>query len=374
MRRPHIPKPPESGRVSAAPDLLARSSAADSLGVLSYCDQDRELRREPSKAEARTVAWSVVIPTKNRTAQIERLVASLARQESPTCEIIVVDQSDQPAELTGLAPSELERGAPRLVYLHDPTIDGLTAARNIGLSKAASPYVIFLDDDAQPEPRCLRLLVEALERYPNLLAVGGLISNYSPPPLPIRWFRRLFYLGPLYDERQAAYWRARSYQPGRLIPTTKLNGGCMAFRRETIMSVGGFDSRYCGASIGEDIEISQRLLRWSRRRNALALVGGALIQHASRGNWKRSPHALEQEIVATHYWFSKNHPWSVANRLRFWWMCLGLLLWSTVSAVKRGSLGPLVRFWAGVRATREDYRGCPFLRGDAEGCSPAPEA
>lgn len=351
----------------------SRPSPADRLRVVSYSDQPRELHRAHTGAERRTV-WSVVIPTKNRTARLEHLITLLASQVPSSCEIIVVDQSHQPAQLTELLPSSPASEAPRLVYLHDPTINGSAAARNIGLSKAAGPYVIFLDDDAQPEPRCLRLLVEALERYPKLLAVAGLISNYSPPPLLIRWFRRLFYVGPLHDERQAVYWRARSYQPRQLIPTTKLTGSCMAFRREAIVSIGGCDSRYCGASVGEDIEISQRLLRWSLRREALAFVGGALIHHASEGTWKTDPRALEFEIAATHYWFKKNHPWNFANRLRFWWMCLGLLLWSTASAVKHGNLGPLVRFWAGVRMTLEDYRGCPFLRGGEEDCPAALEA
>ncbi len=225
----------------------------------------------------------------------------------------------------------------------------------------SAPYVIFLDDDALPAPGCLELLVETLDRHPELLAVGGLISNYSPPPLRDRLFRRLFYLPPLFDERQPIYWRARSYARGALIASGKLNGGCMAFRREVLEQCGGFDPRYRGPSIGEDIEISQRLLRLAGRRDAIALVGGAFIHHASEGSWKRNPRSTEYELVATHYWFRRNHPWNLANRLRFVWMCFGLLLWSLAATLKRRDSASLRYFFAGLRSIRNGYRGCPFL-------------
>jgi GT2 family glycosyltransferase len=306
--------------------------------------------------------YSVVLPTKNRHLLLGRLIRILLTHASASAEIIIVDQSESPFDFNGLGISRVAGSRPSLLYLHDSTIDGAAAARNIGLLKADSPYVIFLDDDALPEPRCFDLLVGALERNPGLLAAGALVGNYSRPPMLARWFRRLFYLGPLYDERQAIYWKADWYKPGQLIPTTKLNGGCMAFRRNVLLDVGGFDPRYRGASVAEDIEISQRLLRRDLRRDALALIGGALIYHASEGNWKNNPRALEYEIVATHYWFKKNHPWNFANRLRFYWMCLGLLLWSAASTCKRCSAAPLRTFIAALIQIARHYRDCPFLK------------
>jgi GT2 family glycosyltransferase len=311
--------------------------------------------------------YTVIIPTRDRPNYVRGLLAKLLQQAPAPPEVIVVDQSahSEQDQLTARAP--IVQGHPcRLIYFHDTRIDGLAAARNVGLCMATSPYVIFLDDDALPDSRCLSLLVEALERNPRLLAVGGLVSNYSRPPLLVRLFRRIFYLGPLYDERQAIYWKANRYPPGQLIPTTKLNGGCMAFRRQTLVEAGGFDPRYRGASIAEDIEISHRLLRLSRRPDALALVGGALIHHASEGVWKSSSRALEYEIVATHYWFKKNHRWNLGNRLRFYWMCLGLLLWSAGSACKRHSAAPLKTFKAAVVSINQDYRNCPFLKEASE--------
>ncbi|MGB9604530.1 MAG: glycosyltransferase family 2 protein [Bryobacteraceae bacterium] len=305
----------------------------------------------------------MVIPTKNRPHLIPPLLAALRKQTAPPAEVIIVDQSEGVVtESLHAQASDGGAGEGSFTWLRDPRIDGLAAARNVGLRLTTTSYVIFLDDDALPEPDCLSLLIEALDKHPNLLAVGGLVSNYAPPPFLGRLFRRMFYLGALYDERQPTYWRARRYQPGELIPTTKLNGGCMAFRREVLLEIGGFDSRYRGASVGEDVEISQRLIRRAGRQDALALVGGAFIHHASEGAWKSNARAIEFELVATHYWFTRNHPWNLANRFRFFWMCCGLWLWSVASAAKRRNAGPLRGFLAGLDSIRHNYRGCPFLK------------
>ena len=307
--------------------------------------------------------YSVVIPTKDRPHLVARLVAALRAQSRPPKDVIVVDQSAAPfalEELQQVLAGEGEQS--RLIYLHDPKIEGAAAARNAGLFLAAAPYVIFLDDDALPQPDCLELLVNSLEQHRHLAAVGALISNYSPPPWPVQFFRRFFYLGTLRDERQAYYWRAGAYRAGEILPTTKLNGGCMAFRREILARMGGFDSRYCGASVGEDIEITQRLIRFTGRMDAVALVGGALIHHASEGAWKNNDRAIELELVATHYWFRRNVPWNLANRFRFLWMCVGLFLWSLASAARRSNIAPVRRFLAGLDSIRHDYRRCPFLK------------
>jgi hypothetical protein len=66
--------------------------------------------------------------------------------------------------------------------------------------------------------------------------------------------------------------------------------------------------------------------------------------------------------VATHYWFKKNHPWNFANRLRFYWMSLGLLLWSGASTCKRCSVAPLRTFIAALMQIARHYRDCPFLK------------
>jgi GT2 family glycosyltransferase len=307
--------------------------------------------------------YSVVIPTRNRPQLVGRLLAALRTQSRPPKEVIVVDQSLAPSALPSSQQALGGEGTEsRLIYLHDPKIEGAAAARNAGLLLATTPYVIFLDDDALPQADCLELLVDSLERHPHLVAVGGLISNYSPPPWPVRFFRRFFYLGRLRDERQAWYWRASESRTGDLLPTTKLNGGCMAFRREILLEIGGFDRRYCGASVGEDVEITQRLIRHTGRTDAVALVGGALIHHASEGAWKNNDRAIELELLATHYWFKRNVPWNLANRFRFLWMCLGLFLWSAASAARRRKVAPVLRFLAGLDSIRHDYRGCPFLK------------
>ena len=136
----------------------------------------------------------------------------------------------------------------------------------------------------------------------------------------------------------------------------------MAFRSTPLRAAGGFDSRYRGASVGEDIEISLRLTRSSGPNNVLALVGGALIVHSSTGTWKDGSRRLGTEIVATHYWYRKNLPHTLQNAARYLWMCCGILLFATGSALRRRNLQPLRSVLAGVRCISSEYADADFLR------------
>ena len=312
-------------------------------------------------------APSVVVPTKARAADVCRLITSLLGQSLLPREIIIVDQSatDEPRRAVEEAWANRSRDSqPELVYIHDPAIDGSAEARNEGLRRSKSPWVVFFDDDAVPVNDCLLLLGQAFAGHSELLALGGIISNYTAPPTWLRLFRRLFYRGPFWDERQHVYWNSASYSPGQIIPTGKLNGGCMAFRTQILTRIGGFDARYRGPSVGEDVEISQRLLRLTGSTKTLAMVGGALMSHLSSGAWKARNRRQEFEIIAAHYSYRKNLPHSTPNVLRFAWMCFGILLSASASSLRRWSLQPLTSPLAGIRCVRSGYDGCPFLQSE----------
>ncbi len=305
--------------------------------------------------------FSVVIPTKNRTDSVEAAILALARQTAPPAEIIVIDQSADPARSIEAMVSRQAGAGCRLTYVHAPEVGGAAEARNVGLRLANCPLVLFLDDDAVPEPDCLAELGRALRDHPELKAVAAVISNYTPPPRAWLLFRRIFWRGVLWDERQPVYWSAAGTSGGGLVRTRKLNGGCMAFRAATLKALGGFDPRYRGASIGEDIEVSERTARVFSPRRPLALVRSARIYHESKGDWKNDGRRLEFELVATHYWYFRNLPPTVGNGIRFAWMALGMGASALISALSRRRSGPLRSVLAGWTCIRSRYAGCPFL-------------
>ena len=116
--------------------------------------------------ETATPDISVVIPTCNRPALVERAVNSVLQQTLRTLEIIVVIDGESPetiARLNGINDQRL-----RSVILRERS--GAAMARNVGVSHARADWVAFLDDDDEMLPeRLARQLVAAQAssaRYP----------------------------------------------------------------------------------------------------------------------------------------------------------------------------------------------------------------
>jgi GT2 family glycosyltransferase len=108
----------------------------------------------------------VLIPTRNRPAELAVTLAGLAAQTGPAFRVVVSDQSDDAPSFD--APpartmiSQLERtGHPVAVHQHLPR-RGLAEHRQFLLDRAESPYVLFLDDDVWLQPGTLARMHTAL--------------------------------------------------------------------------------------------------------------------------------------------------------------------------------------------------------------------
>lgn len=95
-------------------------------------------------------------------------------------EVIVVDNADDPA--TQALCREYAHRLP--LQLSVCTSPGLSASRNHGLDLARGELLLFTDDDAIPDPRWLRSMVEGSRAYPDEAVFGGRVqpSFLSPPP------------------------------------------------------------------------------------------------------------------------------------------------------------------------------------------------
>ena len=166
---------------------------------------------------------SVVIPTKNRRELLALTLRTVGEQKDVDLEVIVVDDG---SEGTAAADVVTARGDPRIRLLRNATSQGVSRARNRGLSVATGRWVAFCDDDDLWAPDKLQMQLReaqlsgrswvyagAVKIDSDLRVVGG-----EPPPPPDVVHRRL---------------------PGwTLVP-----GGCSGVmaRRELVLEVGGFD-------------------------------------------------------------------------------------------------------------------------------------
>tara|TARA_R110002110_G_scaffold28751_4_gene103819 strand:+ start:762 stop:1982 length:1221 start_codon:yes stop_codon:yes gene_type:complete len=93
----------------------------------------------------REVKISVVIPVFNAADHLRACLDSVVNQSLSDIEIIVINDGSTDASSGLLA--EYEAADPRLEVVQLNTRGGASAARNLGIEKAAGAYLIFLDGD-----------------------------------------------------------------------------------------------------------------------------------------------------------------------------------------------------------------------------------
>ncbi|WP_372887787.1 glycosyltransferase family 2 protein, partial [Shimia sp.] len=113
---------------------------------------------------------SVVIVSRGRPQALARCLTGLSQQTHPSFETIVVADPSGCAAVNDGAFS----GLVKLVAFDEANI---SAARNLGIARAAGELVAFIDDDAVPEPTWLAHLVAPFDSDPEVMAAGGFVRG-----------------------------------------------------------------------------------------------------------------------------------------------------------------------------------------------------
>jgi GT2 family glycosyltransferase len=212
------------------------------------------LRQRPAQLLEQAPRASVVVCTYNGGQTLEQCLHSLERLDYPDYEIIVVD--DGSTDQTG----EILARFPRIQAIRQAN-RGLSHARNVGLRRATGDIVAYLDSDCFADPDWLTLLVEQLQ-HSGAAAVGG--PNLTPD-----------------DGWLAGCVAASPGQPTHVLESDQVAEhvpGCnMAFRREALEAINGFDTQYRTA--GDDVDVCWRLQQaglW------ITFAPGAFVWHHRR--------------------------------------------------------------------------------------------
>jgi GT2 family glycosyltransferase len=290
----------------------------------------------------------VIVATKNRAADLERMLATLGSQTRLPEELIIVDQScgEDTRRIIDSFARDLKaagRREPEIIYLHDPTLVGANGARNVGIERSRGEILVFLDDDVLLEPEFMHELLRVYEESPGVGGVSGVVTNYALPPHSPRILRRLFWTGPFHDERQPLYWRAdrlRDHQPVRV---RRFGSGLMSIRREALGD-DRFDSFYRGP--GEDVELTWRI----HERYLLLIAPQARVFHVRSKAGREAAHWIGRDASSSYYLYHRLWRKGVVNRLCFAWLNFGYALLASAGSIRRFSLQPWQSFLQGRRS------------------------
>ena len=274
---------------------------------------------------------TIAICTHNGAERLRRLLSSVAElpredvRRLPSVAVLVVDNAP-PNDDTRAAVAEATVGeGVEVRCVVEPRV-GLDFARNRAVAEVAGGWIAFVDDDVTLDRGWLAGLVEVWHAFPDAVGLTGLVL-----PMKLDTEARILF-------EQAGGFR-RGFElirfkgpthPGRtLYPVAAGSFGAganMAFRRETVLELGGFDEALdTGRPLpgGGDLDIFHKVA--SRGGGAMAYAPRVAVHHEHRpdlAGLRRQYESWGRGLMAYADAAGRRDPASRAalRRLRVWWL------------------------------------------------------
>jgi glycosyltransferase involved in cell wall biosynthesis len=220
--------------------------------------------------------FSVIVPSYNRSRELEKSLEALSACGRDDAEIIVVDDCST-TDVRGIAEryeatqlSCVQRGGP-------------AAARNVGAKYATGEILVFVDADVLVRPDLLKIVREEFQKDSSLAALFG---SYDDSPAETDFcssFKNLLhhYVHQTSSEQASTFWT-----------------GCGAIRKTVFDALGGFNTALYSRAAIEDIEFGMRLRQENRK---VRLLKNLQVKHLKR--W------TAQSIIMTDL-FRRAMPWT----------------------------------------------------------------
>jgi glycogen synthase len=176
---------------------------------------------------------SIVICTDGRAAALANTLRCLQYLDGPGFEVCVVRGPTEDGT------EEVVAGWEGQIKLGRNPERNLSASRNIGIAMAAGDIVAFVDDDGLPEPAWLQQILGAFED-PQVAGAGGIVMDHTGVSIQYRYASA--------DRLGNADWQRATPASDYNFPFSfnfpYVQGTNSAFRRDALLSVGGFDEEF----------------------------------------------------------------------------------------------------------------------------------
>jgi glycosyltransferase involved in cell wall biosynthesis len=271
---------------------------------------------------------TIIIPTRNRSPLLTRLLESLAALRYERWEAIVVDDGS-----TDDTREVVERFRTRdlpLTYLWQPW-SMMGAARNLALEHTRGEITAFTDDDCTVGPGWLEAIARAFAAFPEALGVQGTTVTDHARMTP---FTR----------------QVEQLEGGQPYRTCNI-----AYRTSILRELGGFDTQLIR---GEDVVMGRRVLE----HGPIVFAADAVVCHPPRPKEWADRRAW-RTLLASEMHFRRTYPAYAPDRSQT------LSLQKAEHVVSRWLILPLRRYWrwhyAYFRRHPLDYlRHVPLIIGE----------
>lgn len=202
--------------------------------------------------------FSIVIPTYNRPDKLEKCLTSILNLDYPKDEfevIIVDDGSPEPLDAVVLPFKEQLN-----LQLIRQDNTGPAAARNRGGKSATGKFIVFTDDDCQPDASWLRVLEASFANASDRMVGGKTINSLADNPYSSA---SQLIVDAVYDHYNSIPDNARFFASNNL-----------AVPAEQFRAVGGFNAKF---QTSEDRDLCDR---WLANGYKMLYVPEAKIYHA----------------------------------------------------------------------------------------------
>ena len=236
---------------------------------------------EAGRADSATPSFGVIVAARDEGSIIRLTIDRLLAQATPPEVILIADDGSTDTtgmvmsqayairrpELGGIASASL--GSTRLQWLRLPH-GGKARALNAALLLIETDVVLTVDADTLLEPGAIAAMRAAFAAEPALVATTGVLVPICGPTLKGRlfaWFQSYEYVRNFLS-RDA--WM-------RLDSLLLISGAFAAFRRDAVLTVGGFDPD----CMVEDYELIHRLHRHAADAGLdwrVRVIGGAVAR------------------------------------------------------------------------------------------------
>ena len=299
----------------------ARAVAAEQAGTL--CGQKVEVISSPLAPYVNRVCWplpdpaplvSILIPTRDRVDLVRDCVTGvLHNTDYPAIEVLILDNDSQKPE-TKQFFSEID-GDSRVRVVPSPGPFNYSDINNRGVAEARGDILVFMNNDIKIiGPLWLREMVSQALR-PEIGCVGarllfgdGRVQHcgvvLKPGPMAMHAFRLSGQEDLGYDAQLAS---VRSY--------AAVTAACLAIRRSTFESVGGFDERQLQVAYN-DVDLCLKVEEYGYRNICTPFEPLYHLEGASRGqDLENRAREQAESMTLWQRWSDRflNDPWFHPN-------------------------------------------------------------